>query len=245
VIGRAPLSFKVFEAPDVRPGVKLGEASDVVREFAAWGRAGREVFNVIYLDSQSRVLHVEAHSAGGPDSCGVHPSEIFKVAFSLNATELIVFHNHPSGDPSPSRADKEITASLAALSHLLGLMFLDHIIIGRDSAFYSFQESGLIDDAVNDANSFLGSLSVRDSASESAGCPGCLFWAGDLEFSRFHCWRRVKSGAPAAGEVCGEFWPASLPFEAAPADPELLSIPIPEVEVSRAPAQLSLFGGEK
>lgn len=242
------LAFKVFEVPDVPAGVKLGEAVDVYVLMEKWSTAAREVFQVIYLNAKNEVLHVEAHSAGDVRSSGVYPSEVFKLALALCSPSIILVHNHPSGDCSPSPADKEITASLAILGHMLGVQVLDHVIIGR-GRFHSFQESGFLADAVRDGNVLLNALSVQDGGEVPQGCEGCGWFAGPMDFSRFHCWRRTKATAPEAGEVCRDYWPEGAPRPEAPVDP----VDVPEWDgpallplfVDSSGSQLSLFGGEK
>jgi len=242
-----PLQFKVFEAPDVPTGVKVSNAADVVAFMGTWARAGREVFNVVYLTAKNTVIHVEPHSAGGVDSSGVYPAEVFKLGLALNASSVILVHNHPSGDPSPSLADKDVTASMAIVGRLLGIKVLDHVIIGA-GRHYSFADDGRLLEAERQADALVhAAVAVHDSV--PAGCPGCGWWAGELEFSRFHCWRRSKSRAPESAEGCSEFWPAGSPRPAAdPVGPdegepaELVDLP---ADPGQAASQLSLFGGEK
>ena len=84
---------------------------------------------------------------------------------------------------------------------------------------------------------------VFEAPGVPAGCPGCGWWAGDLEFSRFHCWRRTKATAPESGEVCSHFWPAGSPRPAADEAVPVVEPAVEPVEVS-AVSQLSLFGGK-
>ena len=77
---------------------------------------------------------------GSVNYCQVSIIEIFKMAVISNAVKIIMFHNHPSGNPVPSREDKEITKKVREVGELLEIELLDHIIIGRNGAYYSFME---------------------------------------------------------------------------------------------------------
>ena len=80
----------------------------------------------------------------------MHPREVFREAIRLSASAVIVAHNHPSGDPAPSRADIQVTRQLREAAKVIGIDLLDHIVLGRRAAdphgvgFYSFNEAGLI-----------------------------------------------------------------------------------------------------
>jgi DNA repair protein RadC len=103
----------------------------------------KEVFKVIYLNSQNRIIETEDLFRGTVDSSVVHIREVIESAIRYNAVSLIFVHNHPSGNPSPSQSDKDLTHELVMASALLDLKVLDHIIIG-DNKFYSFAGEGLI-----------------------------------------------------------------------------------------------------
>ncbi|MDD4874458.1 MAG: DNA repair protein RadC [Dehalococcoidales bacterium] len=104
----------------------------------------KEVFKVIYLNSQNLVIETEDLFRGTVDSSVVHIREVIEAAIRYNAVSLIFVHNHPSGNPSPSQSDKDLTRDLVMASSLLGLKVLDHIVIG-DNKFYSFAGEGLIE----------------------------------------------------------------------------------------------------
>ncbi len=103
----------------------------------------REVFMVIFLDNQHHVLSTQRMFMGTIHSVEVHPREIGKEALKLNAAALIIAHNHPSGKAEPSRADKQVTARIQEMCHLLQIKLLDHLVIGKGQ-FVSFVERGLI-----------------------------------------------------------------------------------------------------
>jgi DNA repair protein RadC len=101
-----------------------------------------EVFTVLFLDTQHRLLAVEDMFRGTLDAASVYPREILKAALACNAGALILAHNHPSGDPSPSEADKRITHHIKDVVGLVAIRTLDHVVVGEGT--YSFAENGLI-----------------------------------------------------------------------------------------------------
>ncbi len=107
------------------------------------GEADREHFVAVFLSARSLAIGVHTISIGTLTASLVHPREAFKVGILLGAAGVIVGHNHPSGDPTPSPEDREATRRLQRAGELLGIPVLDHLIIGRER-YYSFRESGLI-----------------------------------------------------------------------------------------------------
>ena len=104
----------------------------------------REVFLVISLNTKNKVLGLNMVSMGSVSSSPVHPREVFKSAILLNASCIILAHNHPSGDTTPSKDDKVITQRLSEAGKLLGIQVLDHVIVGNK--FFSLMENGLMTD---------------------------------------------------------------------------------------------------
>lgn len=90
-----------------------------------------ENFQVVLLTTRRRLIRVERVSQGTLDTLLVHPREVFRPAISANASALILVHNHPSGDPTPSEADIKVTRDLIRAGQLLKIEILDHIILGR------------------------------------------------------------------------------------------------------------------
>lgn len=90
-----------------------------------------ENFQVVLLTTRRRLIRVERVSQGTLDTLLVHPREVFRPAISANAAALILVHNHPSGDPTPSEADIKVTRDLIRAGQLLKIEILDHIILGR------------------------------------------------------------------------------------------------------------------
>ena len=112
---------------------------DYFRLFYA-GKQEREHFALMLLDSQHKVLECNVIFSGTIDGASIHPREIVKAALYGNAAAVILAHNHPSGQPEPSTADKRITERIKSALSLLDIRVLDHIIVG-DSC-YGFAESG-------------------------------------------------------------------------------------------------------
>jgi len=105
---------------------------------------GQEHFYCLYLDSQKRVLESKLLFLGTLNYSLVHPREIFLEAYMNHAVSIICVHNHPSGNPNPSRQDIELTKRLLEIGNLMGIPIDDHIIIGRNS-YYSFFEDGKLE----------------------------------------------------------------------------------------------------
>jgi DNA repair protein RadC len=142
------LSYVVRHDADGQP-VALG---DTVSDTAAAATLLRsilqsepvEVFAVLLLSTKHNVLGYHEVSRGTLDSSLVHPREVFKAAILANASAVILAHNHPSGNPTPSPEDHQITRRLSRAGELLGIHVLDHVIVG-DSGYVSFRERGLLD----------------------------------------------------------------------------------------------------
>jgi len=92
---------------------------------------GVETFQVVLLNTRRRLIRVEKISQGTLDTLLVHPREVFKSAIAANAAAIVLAHNHPSGDPTPSEADIKVTRDLIRAGQLLKIEVLDHVIIGR------------------------------------------------------------------------------------------------------------------
>ena len=105
--------------------------------------AVREQFLVILLDAKNKVIGTEVICEGSLSSTTVQPREVFRIAILQHASAIVVAHNHPSGDPHPSKEDQELTKQLYAAGKTLLLPLLDHVIIG-DGTYYSFQEDGAL-----------------------------------------------------------------------------------------------------
>jgi DNA repair protein RadC len=126
------------------PVVRIREPDDVARLFRGRLRDLQvEEFHLLALDSQSQVLREVLVTRGLLNSSLVHPREVFRAAIAEAAAGIIVVHNHPSGDPTPSAEDRAVTQQLAAAGRLLDLPLYDHVIIAGDR-FVSFACAGLL-----------------------------------------------------------------------------------------------------
>jgi DNA repair protein RadC len=131
----------VLESPDERPVVHTpADAAELVQyEMSA---LEQEELRVLLLDTRNHVQHIETVYRGSVNSSQVRVAEIFKAAIRRNAPNLIIIHNHPSGDPTPSPDDIAITRAVIQAGDLLDVKLLDHIIVGRGK-FVSLKERGL------------------------------------------------------------------------------------------------------
>jgi DNA repair protein RadC len=102
----------------------------------------REHFRAAYLNTKNHVLKIETISIGSLNASIVHPREILKPAIRASAASILLVHNHPTGDPTPSREDVEFTKRFAKCCELIGIELLDHVVIGAGS-FRSIKELGL------------------------------------------------------------------------------------------------------
>ena len=113
---------------------------DLTRDIRA---TNREHFVGFYLNSRNQVLRREVISIGSLNASIVHPREVYQPAIAVSAASLILAHNHPSGDPTPSEEDLAITRRLIEAGRILGIEVLDHVIVARD-AYASFRERKLL-----------------------------------------------------------------------------------------------------
>ena len=104
----------------------------------------REHFRTINLDTKNKIVGVDEISIGNLNSSIVHPREVFNVAIKRSANSIILLHNHPSGDPTPSKEDVNITRRLIEAGRIIGIRVLDHIIIGEDK-YISFKEEDIVE----------------------------------------------------------------------------------------------------
>ncbi len=137
------LGRRVAAAPPAeRPVIRTPEdaAAVVMEDFR---HLDREHFSVLVLNTKHQVLATERVSVGTLNSSSVHPREVFKSAVRRSAAALVLVHNHPSGDPTPSRQDIELTGRLVEAGKIMGIEILDHIIVG-DKKYTSLRAEGFI-----------------------------------------------------------------------------------------------------
>jgi DNA repair protein RadC len=102
----------------------------------------REHFKAALLNTKNQILKVVTVSIGSLNASIVHPREILKPAISASAASIVLLHNHPTGDPTPSREDVEFTRRFAKCGDLIGIRLLDHVIIGA-GRYRSLKETGV------------------------------------------------------------------------------------------------------
>ena len=118
---------------------------DAVLDYCHTVMAHRETeqFRVLFLDRKNVLIADEEQAQGTVDHVPVYPREVVKRALELNASAIILVHNHPSGDPTPSQADIQITGQIEEAARVLGITLHDHLIIGKSSEL-SFRSQGLL-----------------------------------------------------------------------------------------------------
>ena len=137
-VGRRALGKSLDE------GKRIGSSEDVYQHYYPLLRGlKKEVFITLLLDTKLRVLKKLTISTGSINQNIVHPREVFSPAIRESAAAIIVLHNHPSGDPSPSPEDRKLTDRLVQTGEIIGIELLDHLIIG-DGKYLSFAERGLL-----------------------------------------------------------------------------------------------------
>lgn len=107
------------------------------------GDLKKEHFNIIMLDNKNQIIEIHNVSVGSLNSAIVHPREVFKNAVRRSSASIILAHNHPSGNTSPSKEDISITKRLLECGELMGIKVLDHIIVGKNE-YFSFKEHRII-----------------------------------------------------------------------------------------------------
>ena len=121
--------------------VKLNNSKTIFEYFKyIFENEKQEYFYAIYLDSKSKLISYKLLFKGTINTSCVHPREVFKYAVLESAYSIIVMHNHPSGDPTPSSQDIEVTKSLFKLGKIMAIPVVDHIVFGKDT-YYSFYEN--------------------------------------------------------------------------------------------------------
>jgi DNA repair protein RadC len=127
----------------IKPNTRISSSVEAYNLFKFLAYETKEHFISLHLDSKNKIQCVDLCSTGSLTASIVHPREIFKTALLSSAAAMIFLHNHPSGDPTPSREDIEITTRLREAGELLGIRILDHIIVCEDS-YVSFTDRGLL-----------------------------------------------------------------------------------------------------
>ncbi len=128
----------------LRAGERFLNSRELYQRYRArFFYANKEFFFSLHLNSKNKLIREVLISIGSLSSSVVHPREVFAPAVRDSTAALIFMHNHPSGDPSPSKEDRECTQRLIHAGQILGIRVLDHIVIGHDD-YYSFADSGIL-----------------------------------------------------------------------------------------------------
>jgi DNA repair protein RadC len=135
-LGRRTLVRSALERPRYKTPQQL--ASYLLPQY---GAATVEQFGIVMLDTKHRVIRVKLVSVGGLDSTVVHPREVFREATAASAAAIVLFHNHPSGDPTPSSDDLLLTSRMIRAGDIMGIDVIDHLILS-EQRYYSLVEAG-------------------------------------------------------------------------------------------------------
>ena len=136
------LSKRAMEVNDTNLPT-INDAKDAVAQLTDLRDLKKEHFVVLYLNAKNQLVHKETISMGTLNANLVHPREVFEPALKYSAANIMIAHNHPSGDPKPSEDDLEITKRLVEAGKMMGVELLDHVIIVINSHF-SFKEEKLL-----------------------------------------------------------------------------------------------------
>ena len=133
-------SSKVYEVESKISSPR--DVADYIEQVFKLSVQAEEVLVLLVLDTKNKVIGAFEVSRGCLNSSIVHPREVFKRALLLNGASIILAHNHPSGDPTPSREDISVTKRLVEGGNILGITVLDHLIIVDNGRYRSFKEMG-------------------------------------------------------------------------------------------------------
>lgn len=136
------LIIKEEIAAYLKTGTRFTAPQQVADTFQFLMKETKEMFITLHLDGKNRIVCMDLVSIGSLNQSIVHPREVFKTALLSNAAAVLLIHQHPTGDPSPSSEDIAITRRLKEAGEIMGIKVLDHIIIG--DGYLSFVERGLL-----------------------------------------------------------------------------------------------------
>ena len=137
-----------IEADDFDPNSPITNSGQVYELLKYLIDETKEHFITLHLDSKNKILAIDHVSTGSMSANVVHPREVMKTALLSSAAALLCIHNHPSGNPDPSREDIDITRRLNDAAEVMGLRLLDHVIVG-DGCYVSFADRGLLESSTS------------------------------------------------------------------------------------------------
>jgi len=140
------LGSRLCSAP-LKTGQRFSNSRDLFQRYRArFFSASKEYFLSLHLNSKNQLIREVLISIGSLSTSIVHPREVFSPAVRDSTAALIFLHNHPSGDPSPSREDRDCTQRLSHAGKILGIRVLDHIVLGHED-YFSFADAGLLNES--------------------------------------------------------------------------------------------------
>ena len=143
VIAEAGVEYRIASDRKIRTPEDAAKAADEIRH------SDTECMTVLCIDSKRGMRSADIVTNGLMDASLVHPREVFRTAISKNAADIMLVHNHPSGDPTPSEEDIRITRQLVEAGKVVDIKVLDHVILGRNGdgsmRFCSLRETGAVD----------------------------------------------------------------------------------------------------
>ncbi|OQB44026.1 MAG: hypothetical protein BWY03_00446 [Parcubacteria group bacterium ADurb.Bin159] len=142
ILAAIELGSRLFKEKSEKE-IYINSPEDAVKELAYIKENKKENFVVLYLDARNRLIYKETVSIGSLNANLVHPREVFEPAVRNFAAQIVLAHNHPSGDPEPSEDDLILTRRLVESGKILGIEVADHIIVAKDK-FFSFKNKGII-----------------------------------------------------------------------------------------------------
>ena len=132
----------LVRGPAARP--RLTSPGELARYLLPqYGACAVEQFGLVLLDSKLHILRIKIIAIGSLDTAAAHPREVFREAAVASAAAVVLFHNHPSGDPTPSREDLELTERMLGAGEVMGIQVVDHVILAAHR-YFSLQEAGLL-----------------------------------------------------------------------------------------------------
>ena len=145
------LGKQVCSVP-LKPGERFSNSRELYHRYRArFFSANKEHFFSLHLNSKNQLIREVLVSIGSLSTSVVHPREVFAPAVRDSSAALVFIHNHPSGDPAPSREDRDCTQRLVHAGQILGIRVLDHIVLGYDD-YYSFADAGLLNEGISIIN---------------------------------------------------------------------------------------------
>ena len=129
-------------APAYLDGKRYTSPAQVFELFSDLSEEAKEHFLCLHLDGKNRIVCLDRVSVGSLNQSIVHPREVFKAALLSSAAAILLVHNHPTGDTTPSAEDREVTRRLVEVGALIGIRVLDHVIVG--DGYFSFTEHAML-----------------------------------------------------------------------------------------------------